>query len=247
MAAESNVTRRRFVSGTLATGAAAAVPAVADARARRRPKTTEPSTRSADVVVIGAGFAGLTAARNIAAGGRSVIVLEARDRVGGRVWNHELPRRAHLRAGRDVRRADPGSRDGTRARAEGLDVPDLRQGRRRVRGRRDDAALQRHQSVRHRAARSAGRGAARDDHPGPRQDGDDGPGRCPVDGGERGRMGRADAGDVSVGPANREPALPGGRRGGGATDLRRRAARAVAAVHAVLHRLLRRRDAPGHV
>lgn len=91
MAAESNVTRRRFVSGTLATGAAAAVPAVADARAQRRPKTTEPSTRSADVVVIGAGFAGLTAARNIAAGGRSVIVLEARDRVGGRVWNHPLP------------------------------------------------------------------------------------------------------------------------------------------------------------
>ncbi len=66
MAAESNVTRRRFVSGTLATGAAAAVPAVADARAQRRRKITEPSTRSADVVVVGAGFAGLTAARNIA-------------------------------------------------------------------------------------------------------------------------------------------------------------------------------------
>jgi monoamine oxidase len=90
MAAESNVTRRRFVSGTLATGAAASVPAVADARAKRRAKTSEPSTRTADVVVIGAGFAGLTAARNVAAGGRSVVVLEARDRVGGRVWNHQL-------------------------------------------------------------------------------------------------------------------------------------------------------------
>src|SRR5947209_18008795 len=44
----------------------------------------------ADVVVVGAGFAGLTAARNIAAAGHSVIVLEARDRVGGRVWNHDL-------------------------------------------------------------------------------------------------------------------------------------------------------------
>jgi monoamine oxidase len=43
------------------------------------------------VVVVGAGFAGLTAARQIAAKHRSVIVLEARDRVGGRVWNHELP------------------------------------------------------------------------------------------------------------------------------------------------------------
>ncbi len=41
-------------------------------------------------VVVGAGFAGLTAARKIARAGRSVMVIEARDRVGGRVWNHEL-------------------------------------------------------------------------------------------------------------------------------------------------------------
>ncbi|MCX6522183.1 MAG: FAD-dependent oxidoreductase [Actinobacteria bacterium] len=36
------------------------------------------------VVVIGAGFAGLTAATQLVAAGRSVVVLEARDRVGGR-------------------------------------------------------------------------------------------------------------------------------------------------------------------
>jgi monoamine oxidase len=40
----------------------------------------------ADVCVIGAGFAGLTAGRRLAQAGRSVIVVEARDRVGGRVW-----------------------------------------------------------------------------------------------------------------------------------------------------------------
>jgi monoamine oxidase len=38
-----------------------------------------------DVVVVGAGLAGLAAARDLANGGADVVVLEARDRVGGRV------------------------------------------------------------------------------------------------------------------------------------------------------------------
>ena len=42
-----------------------------------------------DVVVIGAGACGLTAATRLKAAGASVVVLEARDRVGGRLWTDE--------------------------------------------------------------------------------------------------------------------------------------------------------------
>jgi monoamine oxidase len=76
------VTRRALIGTGAAAGAAAALPGGAAARTRR--------PRRADVIVVGAGLSGLQAAADVAAKGRSVIVVEARDRVGGRTLNRKL-------------------------------------------------------------------------------------------------------------------------------------------------------------
>lgn len=50
------------------------------------PMPNQNSSTSADVLVLGAGIAGLAAARTLTDKGLNVIVLEARNRVGGRMW-----------------------------------------------------------------------------------------------------------------------------------------------------------------
>lgn len=49
-----------------------------------------PAVRT-DVIVVGAGAAGLTAARALHSRGVRIRVLEARDRIGGRVWTRHVP------------------------------------------------------------------------------------------------------------------------------------------------------------
>src|SRR5882762_11063232 len=43
-----------------------------------------------EVVVVGAGMAGLTAARALAEAGMKVLVVEAQDRIGGRIWTRHI-------------------------------------------------------------------------------------------------------------------------------------------------------------
>jgi monoamine oxidase len=77
------LTRRQLV-GAGAAGAALLALRTSPAPAAGR------RTRRADVCVVGAGLSGLAAAHALVAADRKVVVLEARDRVGGRTLNRSI-------------------------------------------------------------------------------------------------------------------------------------------------------------
>src|SRR5690242_14252506 len=85
-----HVSRRALVGGAgalAATGALTVAGAFEEAdAATRRGKLPA----RVDVVVVGGGLSGLVAARKVRNAGKSVLVVEARDRVGGRLLNHKL-------------------------------------------------------------------------------------------------------------------------------------------------------------
>jgi monoamine oxidase len=89
---ERRISRRELVVGAAAVAAAAAASPLqggaAAVAATRRPRRR--TRRREDVVVVGAGLSGLIAAREIARAGRSVAVIEARDRVGGRMLSRAI-------------------------------------------------------------------------------------------------------------------------------------------------------------
>ena len=93
---EPRLPTRRTVLGGLAAGGVGALTSGAvftDAEAAAA------LPASVDVVVVGGGISGLVAARKVADAGRSVLVVEARDRVGGRVLNHRLANGSVIESG----------------------------------------------------------------------------------------------------------------------------------------------------
>jgi monoamine oxidase len=81
MPGKSRYSRRSVLAGSVAASAAAAARALFPSPALA---ATQPASSAVDVAIVGAGAAGIAAARKIAAAGRRYVLIEATDHVGGR-------------------------------------------------------------------------------------------------------------------------------------------------------------------
>jgi monoamine oxidase len=126
------LTRRHFVLGGTAMAAAPALAQVSPPAVQQQPLAPSASTGHAevDVIIVGAGAAGIAAARRLSASGYSFTLVEASDRIGGRCFTETrsfgvpFDRGAHLihvpeinpliklapRTGLDIYRAPSGQR-----------------------------------------------------------------------------------------------------------------------------------------
>lgn len=93
---QDKLQRRPFLAGILKAAVASSVTGVSSGC---RPTATQDAPRNATdddpdrpIIVVGAGMSGLCAARALHDSGRSVVVIEARDRLGGRTWTDSVGR-----------------------------------------------------------------------------------------------------------------------------------------------------------
>lgn len=100
--------RRTFLASSLLAGTVL----VNGPRASAREAEELAERRVWDVIVIGAGVSGLSAAAEIRRAGKSVLVLEARDRIGGRMWTDRTSMSIPIERGCELITAVPTSRHG---------------------------------------------------------------------------------------------------------------------------------------
>ncbi len=86
--AEQGLSRRGLLGGAVAGGTMLAIGGLGEAAEAASKSGALP--KKVDVVIVGGGLSGLVAARNLVKKGKSVLVLEARSRVGGRLLNHTV-------------------------------------------------------------------------------------------------------------------------------------------------------------
>ncbi|MBJ7437999.1 MAG: FAD-dependent oxidoreductase [Sphingopyxis sp.] len=89
-AGQQRLTRRAAMTAAALGVAAATLP-----QARASVDRGKGDGNAFDAIIVGAGFAGLTAARELKQHGYRVLVLEARDRIGGRTYTGEVAGKPH--------------------------------------------------------------------------------------------------------------------------------------------------------